>query len=68
MKRILTIFKPLPVWVAVISSKRIKGSTHYLGDKQDFDVLSKGPSSGTKRRNLVIAKVVSRSFDTFAEV
>ena len=27
-------------------SKFIKGSTHYLGDKQDFDVLSNGPSSG----------------------
>ena len=37
--------------------KCIKGSTHYLGDKQDFDVSSKGPSSGISRkrfrRNLV---------------
>ena len=29
-----------------MSSKCIKGSTHYLGDKQDFDVSSEGPSSG----------------------
>ena len=27
-------------------SKCIEGSSHYLGDKQDFDVSSKGPSSG----------------------
>ena len=27
-------------------SKCIKGSTHYLGDKQDFDVSSESPSSG----------------------
>ena len=35
--------------------KCIEGSSHYLGDKQDFDVSSKGPSSGlcSKRRNLV---------------
>ena len=24
---------------------------HYLGDKQDFDVLSEGPSSGTSKGN-----------------
>ena len=29
-----------------LSSKCIEGSSHYLGDKQDFDVSSKGPSSG----------------------
>ena len=28
------------------NSKCIGGSSHYLGDKQDFDVSSKGPSSG----------------------
>ena len=28
-----------------INSKCIEGSFHYLGDKQDFDVSSKGPSS-----------------------
>ena len=28
------------------NSKCIEGSTHYLGDKQGFDVSSKGPSSG----------------------
>ena len=27
----------------------IKGSTHYLGDKQDLDVSSEGPSSGNIR-------------------
>ena len=26
--------------------KCIEGSSHYLGDKQDFDVSSKGPSCG----------------------
>ena len=29
------------------SSKCIKGSTHYLGDKQDFDVTIEGPSFET---------------------
>ena len=29
----------------VHSSKCIKGLTHYLGNKQDFDVSSEGPSS-----------------------
>ena len=29
-----------------IYSKCIEGSSHYLGDKQDFDVSSKGPLSG----------------------
>ena len=24
----------------------MKGSAHYLGDKQDFEVSSEGPSSG----------------------
>ena len=27
-----------------LSSKPIKGSTHYLGDKQDFNVSFEGPS------------------------
>ena len=31
------------------SSKHIKGLTHYLGDKQDFDVSSYGPLSGISR-------------------
>ena len=30
----------------MISSKCIKGLTHYLGDKQDFNASSEGPSSG----------------------
>ena len=47
-------------------SKSIEGSSHYLGDKQDFNVSSKRPSSGisdflclytsnicSNRRNLV---------------
>ena len=29
--------------------KCIKGSSHYLGDKQDFDVLSKGPTYTLRR-------------------
>ena len=29
-----------------INIKCIEGSSHYLGDKQDFDVSSKGPPSG----------------------
>ena len=29
-----------------ISSKCIEGPTQYLGDKQDFDVSGKDPSSG----------------------
>ena len=28
-----------------------EGSSHYLGDKQDFDVSSKGPSSGISNCN-----------------
>ncbi len=28
------------------TSERSKSSTHYLGDKNRFDVSSKGPSSG----------------------
>ena len=36
------VFKP----VRYITRKCIEGSSHYLGDKQDFDVSSKGPSSG----------------------
>ena len=31
--------------VCRINSKCIEGSSHYLGDKQDFDVSNKGPSS-----------------------
>ena len=54
----------------------IKGSSHYLGDKQDIDVSSKGPSSTNSRRRvfaqnvdiLFIALVVRRSFDTFAVI
>ena len=65
----------------VTYSKCIEGSSHYLGDKKDFDVLSEGPLSGISRgtnsrrwafaRNveiLFIALVVRRSFDTFAVV
>ena len=33
----------------IIRTKCIKGSTHDLGDKQDFDVSSEGPSSGISR-------------------
>ena len=29
--------------------KTFKGSTHYLGDKQKFEVSSEGPSSGFNR-------------------
>ena len=32
--------------IVYLYSKCIEGSSHYLGDKQDFDVSSKGPSSG----------------------
>ena len=47
---------------SINNSKRMEGSSHYLGDKQDFDVSSKGHSEITnfqtkglcsKRRNLV---------------
>ena len=27
-----------------------KGSSHYLGNEQDFDVSSEGPSSGISRK------------------
>ncbi len=30
----------------ILNAKGSKSSTHYLGDKNRFDVLSKGPSSG----------------------
>ncbi len=43
---ILTHFNSWPVWVADINIRRDKSSTHYLGDKNRFDVSSKGPSSG----------------------
>ena len=61
------------------NSKCIKGSTHYQGDKQEFDVSSQGlrrqlvqkvPTKGlcSKRRILVyrVVKAVSQSFDTNA--
>ena len=31
------------------NSNNMEGSSHYLGDKQDFDVWSEGPSSGISR-------------------
>ena len=40
------------------NSKCIKGSSHYLGDKQDFDVSSEGPcylSATTLHGNISIA-------------
>ena len=53
--------------------------TTLIGDKQDFDVSSEGPSSGIsnviipnerplleKSKSFFIAQVVKRSFDTFA--
>ena len=30
----------------IVSSEGSKSSTHYLGDKNRFDISSKGPSSG----------------------
>ena len=38
-------FKPVSVAKLTTSSKCIKISTNHLGDKQDFDVSSDGPSS-----------------------
>ena len=59
-------FRSLNVWY-------IKGLTYYRADKQDFDVLSEGPSSGIgggafaqNVEILFIALVVSWVFDTFA--
>ena len=42
MQRCQNMFNGSPLH----SSKCINVSTHYLGDKQDFDVSSEGPSSG----------------------
>ena len=38
--------------------KCIEGSSHYLGDKQDFDVSSKGPTSGNSKG--LCSKLISR--------
>ena len=35
----------------ILYGKCMEGSSHYLGDKQDFDVLSDGPSSGITFRH-----------------
>ena len=74
---VVEVYKLLKKQWIKINGKCIKGSSHYLGDKQDFDVLREGPSSSTNSRRrafaqnveiLFIALVVSRSFDTFAAV
>ena len=46
-------------------SKCIKGSTHYLGDKQYFDVLSEGPLSGVSDDIILIIFRVSREFSDY---
>ena len=47
----------------MIFSKYIKGPTHYLGDKQEFDVSSVGPSPRISRsRNRTYARNVQFLF------
>ena len=57
----------IKIYHIINDNKCIEGPSHYLDDKQDFDVSSESPSSG-KPFVLFIAKVVRRSFDTFAVI
>ena len=51
-------------YIPSLNSKCIEGSSHYLGDKQDFEVSSKGPSSGNRliSRRRVFARNVEILF------